>query len=267
MHVSPPTAASALARRRSRPGRDPAVPASGDRRDLGCRRPPMAAARLACHSPPRRQLRRRRQSSRWRRRYYVSLTVALVWQFILVAILVRHEQGTLRWATAREALWLRVTAEPPQRPSRRPRLADPDPLIVPLRCRPRAGPGDRRNPRTGTSRTLVESDAGKEFLSGAWGWYALPPRQLHLQHHARRGTPVPRLPASAHERCVRSQRLGCKRAVLHRLPPARAMGDARDPCSTCSSSPTRRGGTAAPGSGSLSTAPRAWCSRSSSSRS
>ncbi len=34
---------------------------------------------------------------------YVSLTAALVWQFLLVAFLVRREQGTLRWSTVRRA--------------------------------------------------------------------------------------------------------------------------------------------------------------------
>src|SRR3712207_5748776 len=43
---------------------------------------------------------------------YVSLTVALVWQFVLVAILVRREQGTLRWSTVRDALWLRSPRSP-----------------------------------------------------------------------------------------------------------------------------------------------------------
>ena len=37
----------------------------------------------------------------------VCLTIGLVWQFVLVAILVAREQATLRWSTVREALWLR----------------------------------------------------------------------------------------------------------------------------------------------------------------
>ena len=40
------------------------------------------------------------------------LTAGLVWQFVLVAILVRREQGTLRWSTARDALWLRSPRSP-----------------------------------------------------------------------------------------------------------------------------------------------------------
>jgi len=42
----------------------------------------------------------------------VSLTIGMVWQFILVAVLVRREQGTFRYATIREALWLRSPRSP-----------------------------------------------------------------------------------------------------------------------------------------------------------
>ena len=43
---------------------------------------------------------------------FVSLTIGIVWQFVLVAILVRREQGTFRCATIREALWLRSPRSP-----------------------------------------------------------------------------------------------------------------------------------------------------------
>ena len=39
----------------------------------------------------------------------LCLTAGLVWQFVLVAILVRREQRTLRWSAVREALWLGPT--------------------------------------------------------------------------------------------------------------------------------------------------------------
>src|SRR5688572_11305695 len=42
----------------------------------------------------------------------VTLTVGLVWQFVLVAILVGREQRTLRWSAVREALWLRSPRSP-----------------------------------------------------------------------------------------------------------------------------------------------------------
>src|ERR687892_2142420 len=103
---------------------------------------------------------------------YISLTVALVWQFVLVAVLVRREQGTLRWSTVREALWLRFPRSP-----RSGRIGGRVWLIlIPLivlfgaahELVPSIAAPDNRD-----FANLVESDAGKEFLRGAWGWYAL----------------------------------------------------------------------------------------------
>src|SRR3712207_68802 len=42
----------------------------------------------------------------------LALTAGMVWQFVLVAVLVRWEQGTLRWPVVREALWLRSPRNP-----------------------------------------------------------------------------------------------------------------------------------------------------------
>ncbi len=58
---------------------------------------------------------------------YISLTVGLVWQFLLVAVLVRREQGTLRWSTVRDALWLKSPRSPRSGRRRRPAVADPHP--------------------------------------------------------------------------------------------------------------------------------------------
>jgi uncharacterized protein len=101
----------------------------------------------------------------------VCLTVGLVWQFVLVAILVRREQRTFRWAVIREALWLRAPRSP-----RSGRVGGRlwlilIPLILAFAAKetiPRFGAPENRD-----FAALIESDAGKEFLSGAWGWYAL----------------------------------------------------------------------------------------------
>jgi membrane protease YdiL (CAAX protease family) len=103
---------------------------------------------------------------------YLSLTVGLVWQFLLVAALVRREQGTLRWSTVRDALWLRSP-----RSSRSGRLGGRVwliliPLIVLFGAAHELVPSIAAPENRGFA-TLVESDAGKAFLSGAWGWYAL----------------------------------------------------------------------------------------------
>src|ERR671931_1482046 len=40
------------------------------------------------------------------------LTVGLIWQFVIVAVLVYREQRSLRWSTVRDALWLRSPRSP-----------------------------------------------------------------------------------------------------------------------------------------------------------
>src|ERR687891_672124 len=103
---------------------------------------------------------------------YLSLTAALVWQFVLVAVLVRREQGTLRWSTVRDALWLRSPRSP-----RSGRVGGRlwlilIPLIVLFGAAHELVPSIAA-PENRDFANLVDSDAGKEFLSGAWGWYAL----------------------------------------------------------------------------------------------
>jgi membrane protease YdiL (CAAX protease family) len=101
----------------------------------------------------------------------VSLTVGLVWQFVLVAVLVGREQRTLRWSTVREALWLRSPRSPRSgRVGGRVWLVV-IPLILALAAEeliPRVAMPENRD-----FATLLESDAGKAFLDGAWGWYGL----------------------------------------------------------------------------------------------
>jgi uncharacterized protein len=103
---------------------------------------------------------------------FLSLTIGLVWQFVLVLILVVREQGTLRFATIREALWLRSPRSP-----RSGRVGGRVwlvliPLIVAFAATneliPALGAPENRE-----FVALVESDAGKAFLDGAWGWYGL----------------------------------------------------------------------------------------------
>src|SRR5215210_2315900 len=42
----------------------------------------------------------------------VGLTVGLIWQFVLVMFLVYREQGSLRWAVLKDALWLKAPRSP-----------------------------------------------------------------------------------------------------------------------------------------------------------
>ena len=96
---------------------------------------------------------------------FVSLTIGLVWQFVLVAVLVRREQGTLRYAMIREALWLRSPRSPRSgRVGGRVWLVV-IPLIVAFAVTneliPAIGAPENRE-----FVALIESDAGKAFLEG-----------------------------------------------------------------------------------------------------
>jgi uncharacterized protein len=102
----------------------------------------------------------------------VALTLGLVWQFVLVAVLVRREQGTLRWSVTRDALWLRSPRSP-----RSGRIGGRVwliliPLIVGFGAAHELVPVIAA-PENRDFATIVESDVGKAFLDGAWGWYGL----------------------------------------------------------------------------------------------
>jgi CAAX protease family protein len=99
------------------------------------------------------------------------LTAGMVWQFVLVAFLVRREQGTLRWSTVRDALWLRSPRSPKTgRVGGRLWL-----VLIPLTLLfaveavlPVFGVPENRD-----FASFLESDVGKSFLNGAWGWFGL----------------------------------------------------------------------------------------------
>ncbi len=101
----------------------------------------------------------------------ICLTAGLVWQFMLVLILVHHEQGTLRWAVVKDALWLHG----PRRPKTGHRGGWAWLMIVPLIFAVAAAemipalptPADR------DMGLFLESDPGQNFLSGNWTWFAV----------------------------------------------------------------------------------------------
>jgi membrane protease YdiL (CAAX protease family) len=101
----------------------------------------------------------------------ICLTAGLIWQFVLVVILVKREQRTLRWPVVREALWLRA----PRNPKTGRRGGKLWLILIPLillfvveALIPAAGLPENRD-----LAAFIDSDAGKDFLSGAWGWFAL----------------------------------------------------------------------------------------------
>jgi uncharacterized protein len=101
----------------------------------------------------------------------VCLTAGLIWQFILVAALLRREQGTLRWSTTREALWLRS----PQSPKSGRTGGKTWLVLIPLILVAAVFDGVPfvNGPSNRDFGTFLDSHAGHAFLSGAWGWYAL----------------------------------------------------------------------------------------------
>lgn len=104
----------------------------------------------------------------------IALTVGLAWQFILVVVVVWVEQRSLRWSVVRDALWLRAPSRPLDgRGDRRggrlwlillPLIAGYAliPEIVPTL----AAPPDR------DLGLFLGSDAGEQFFSGNWAWFA-----------------------------------------------------------------------------------------------
>jgi uncharacterized protein len=101
-----------------------------------------------------------------------SLTVGLVWQFVLVLVLVGREQGTLRPSVLRDALWLRSPRSP-----RSGRVGGRLWLILIPLCVVFAAeeflPDLFPAPENHDMVAFLGSDAAESFLSGNWGWFGL----------------------------------------------------------------------------------------------
>src|SRR5215218_3680977 len=102
------------------------------------------------------------------------LTVGLIWQFVLVMLLVYRERGSLRWAVLKDALWLQAPRSPTTgRVGGRLWLVLVPALLIffaegaipVLSVIPPVASHD--------FAVFVQSDAGMEFMSGNWGWFAL----------------------------------------------------------------------------------------------
>ena len=101
----------------------------------------------------------------------VALTVGLGWQFVFVQILVRREQGTLRWGVLREVLWLRA----PTSPRTRRRGGRVWFIVLPLIVLAAAKDFVPKLPHAKSLDffTFIGTVDGREFLSGAWDWFAV----------------------------------------------------------------------------------------------
>jgi uncharacterized protein len=100
-----------------------------------------------------------------------SLTVGLLWQFVLVMLLIHRERGSLRWPVLKDTLWLQAPRSPTTgRVGGRLWL-----VLVP--CVLLLGAEEfipSFPPPTGHDLSaFVQSAAGSEFLSGNWVWFAI----------------------------------------------------------------------------------------------
>lgn len=100
----------------------------------------------------------------------ITLTGGLIWQFVLVMLLVRREQGTLRRSVLREALWLRAPRSP--RSGRRGGRVwlIVLPLLVAFAAEELVSVSGPANRDFGA---FVGSHAGHALFAGSWGWFAI----------------------------------------------------------------------------------------------
>jgi membrane protease YdiL (CAAX protease family) len=98
----------------------------------------------------------------------LTLTVGLIWQFVLVLILVRREQQTLRWSAIKDALWLHSPTSP--RTGRRGGRVWL--IVLPLILLFGIEEELPTLPPVASHRlnTFLESQDGQSFLSGNWTW-------------------------------------------------------------------------------------------------
>ena len=102
----------------------------------------------------------------------VLLTVGLIWQFVLVALLIHRERGSVRWPVLKDALWLRAPRSPTTgRVGGRLWLV----LVPALLIFTAEGfiPYPFPPPTGHDFAAFVGSDAGAALMSGNWGWFAL----------------------------------------------------------------------------------------------
>jgi membrane protease YdiL (CAAX protease family) len=109
--------------------------------------------------------------SAWPRAILVCLTAGMIWQFVLVMISVRKEQGSLRWTVLKDALWLHSPRNPRtgRRGGRLWWVLLPLILLVAAKEElPKIpAPVDR------DQALFLQSAAGQEFFAGNWVWFAV----------------------------------------------------------------------------------------------
>lgn len=107
----------------------------------------------------------------WPQAILLSLTAGLMWQFVLVLILIRREQGTLRWAALKHALWLQA----PRSPKTGRKGGVLWLLVIPmiLLVYGRELLPKLPAPAGRDLGEFLQSVTGQEFFAGNWTWFAL----------------------------------------------------------------------------------------------
>src|SRR4051812_30501290 len=101
----------------------------------------------------------------------LSLGAGLIWQFALVLIVVRREQGSLRWPVVKAALWLNGPISP--------RTGKPDKrlwlMVIPLMLLLALEEflPSLPTPVTRDLSAFFGSDSGQAWMAGNWIWLAI----------------------------------------------------------------------------------------------
>jgi hypothetical protein len=119
----------------------------------------------------------------------LSLGAGLIWQFALVLIAVRREQGFLSWPVAKKTLRLNAPLSPRsgKRNNRLSWMIIPLMVLLALEEFLLALP----TPATRDAGLFFVPDAGQSFMSVNCVWFVILIVQFHLRHGSRRGAAFP----------------------------------------------------------------------------
>jgi membrane protease YdiL (CAAX protease family) len=101
----------------------------------------------------------------------LTLGAGLIWQFALVLIVVRREQGSLRWPVLKKALWLNAPISPRtgKRDNRLWWMIIPLTALLALEEMLPSLP----TPVARDAGLFFGSDSGQQFMSGNWVWFVI----------------------------------------------------------------------------------------------
>jgi uncharacterized protein len=102
------------------------------------------------------------------------LTIGLIWQFVLVVVLVYRERGSLGWSVLKDALWLHSPRSPKTGRVGGWLWLVVIPFVL-LYAAEGAIPFLSAIPPVASHdfNVFLGSDAGQEFMSGNWVWFAV----------------------------------------------------------------------------------------------